>query len=66
MVLGLALAAIAFGLRSGSRSRHVRGRLMGSACVFAVYAAVSAALLYGDALSSPELRRQVGQFSRRM
>jgi small-conductance mechanosensitive channel/CRP-like cAMP-binding protein len=62
MIVGSALVVIAFVLRSSSRNRHVRGRLVGSAFLFAVYAVISAALFYGDSLSlSPGLRRQLGQ-----
>jgi small-conductance mechanosensitive channel/CRP-like cAMP-binding protein len=47
MVVGLALFALAILLRSLSANRHVRGRLVGSAIVFAVYTAIAAALTYG-------------------
>jgi small-conductance mechanosensitive channel/CRP-like cAMP-binding protein len=42
VILGLILVGVAVGIRGGIRSRHVRGRLVMSATVFALYAAVAA------------------------
>lgn len=58
MVVGLALVVITLVLRSTSANRHVRGRLLASAFLFSLYAAISAALAYGSYFS-PDLRRQL-------
>jgi small-conductance mechanosensitive channel/CRP-like cAMP-binding protein len=58
MVVGLALVLLTLVLRATNTNRHVRGRLTGSAFVFAVYAAIAAARGYLQL--SPELDRQLG------
>ena len=58
MAIGLALLVVTLVLRSVSVNRHVRGRLMASSFVFAVYVLISAALSYGNYVS-PDLRRQL-------
>ena len=46
MIWGSALFALALGLRGATTNRHVRGRLIASALLFAVYAVIAAALTY--------------------
>ena len=46
MIWGSALVVLALALRAGIVNRHVRGRLMASVVIFAVYALIMAALTY--------------------